>query len=234
MSPSTGTRENREFASELKFLVTGAVAEQICGWARSRLAPDPNASEDSKDAYPISSLYFDTEGFDVYHRKGSFARSKYRIRRYGARQVAFLERKLKARGLVTKRRSIVKLDELERLVAPQPERGWVGRWFHRRLLARGLRPVCQITYRRIARVAMTQYGPIRLTLDQNVRALPATDGLFNDRTDGALLLENQIILELKYRYELPVLFKLLVEEFALTRQPVSKYRLATVALGLAE
>src|SRR5688572_2760812 len=95
MSPSTDTRENREFASETKFLVTPAVAEQIRDWARARLAPDPNASgesNDAYDAYQITSLYFDTENFDVFHRKGSFGRSKYRIRRYGESEIAFLER----------------------------------------------------------------------------------------------------------------------------------------------
>jgi hypothetical protein len=43
MSPSIDVRENREFASEIKFLVSPALAEQIRDWARARLAPDPNA-----------------------------------------------------------------------------------------------------------------------------------------------------------------------------------------------
>src|SRR5207245_1606398 len=90
------------------------------------------------DAYPVTSLYLDTERFDVFHRKGSFGRSKYRVRRYGQSEIAFLERKLKTRGLLTKRRSIVKPDELEHLASDDPERGWAGYWFHRRLLARGL------------------------------------------------------------------------------------------------
>ena len=56
--------------------------------------------------------------------------------------------------------------------------------------------------------------------------------VFNGDTEGMQLSEEQIIIELKYRCEMPVLFKLLVEEFALNPQPVSKYRLAAVALGL--
>ena len=112
MSPSTDLREHREFASEIKFLVTRSLAEQIRAWARARLSPDPNASGAANDAYRITSLYFDTVHFDVFHRRGSFARSKHRIRRYGASGMAFLERKLKTRGLLTKRRSPVALDEL--------------------------------------------------------------------------------------------------------------------------
>ncbi len=232
MSPSTDIRENREFASEIKFLVTPAIAAQIRDWAHGRLSPDPNASEKSDGSYQITSLYFDTEQFDVFHRKGSFGRSKYRIRRYGQSEIVFLERKLKTRGLLTKRRSIIKLDELERLASESPERGWPGFWFHRRFLARRLEPVCQISYHRTARVAMTRYGPIRLTLDENLRGLPVT-GLGFGEGEGRLLSEDRIILELKFRYEMPVLFKYLAEEFALNPQPVSKYRLAVAALGLA-
>src|SRR5688572_3895430 len=122
MSPSTDQRETREFASEIKFLVSPALADQIREWARGRLAPDPNASGESSDAYTITSLYFDTDQFDVFHGQGSYGRSKYRVRRYGEGEVTFLERKLKTRGLLTKRRSIVRLDELAQLTNAGPER----------------------------------------------------------------------------------------------------------------
>lgn len=224
-------RENREFASEIKFLISPVLAEIIRDWARARLAPDPNAGGAAGDMYPINSLYFDTEQSDVFHRRGSYGRSKYRIRRYGQGEVAFLERKLRTRRLLSKRRSIVKLDELDRLAHTDSERGWPGCWFHRRLLARSLGPVCQISYLRTARVAMTPYGPIRLTLDENLRARPAGGLWFSDQ-EGALILENQIVLELKFRYEMPVLFKNLIEEFVLNSRPFSKYRLAAAALGL--
>jgi hypothetical protein len=231
MSPSTDTRENRELATEMKFLVSPALAGQIRAWGRQHLSPDPHAGGPAGDGYEITSLYFDTAQFDVFHRRGSFGRSKYRIRRYGEAQVAFLERKLKTRGLLTKRRSIVRLDELEFLAADDDNRAWPGRWFHRRLLARVLSPVCQISYQRTALVAMTSFGPIRLTMDSGLRALPTTCIQFTNEL-GAPLLEDQIILELKFRYGLPALFKYLLEEFALTPVPFSKYRFAADALSL--
>ncbi len=232
MSPSINSRENREFASEVKFLVAPALGEQIRGWARTQLSPDPYAGGDAGDGYAITSLYFDTAEFDVFHRRGSYGRSKFRIRRYGRGEVIFLERKLRTRGLLTKRRSTVKLDELERLSEPEAVRDWAGYWFHRRLLARGLNPVCQISYRRTARVAMTAYGPIRLTLDDNLCALPLAGMRFSNET-GAPLMNDQIILELKFRYGMPAMFKYLVEEFALVPVAFSKYRFAATALRLA-
>lgn len=225
-------RENREFASEIKFLISPVLADIIRDWARARLAPDPNAGGAAGDTYRITSLYFDTEQSDVFHRRGSYGRSKYRVRRYGQSEVAFLERKLKTHGLLAKRRSIVKLDELDRLADTDAERVWPGRWFQRRLLARRLGPVCQISYLRTARVAMTSYGPIRLTLDENLRALPASGLWFSER-EGALILEEQVVLELKFRFEMPLLFKNLVGEYVLNPRTFSKFRLAATALGLA-
>jgi hypothetical protein len=232
MSPSTDSRENREFAAEIKFLVHPALAPQIRSWARSRLGADPHADGDDGDTYRITSLYFDTDRLDVLNRQGSFGRCKYRIRQYGlAGDHAFLERKLKTKGLLAKRRSVVGMSDLGRLCTPDPQGGWSGFWFHRRILARRLGPVCQITYDRMARVAMGPNGPIRLTLDNNLRAVPAVGLWFND-TPGRLILEDRLVLELKFRRRVPALFKQLVEEFALTPQPFSKYRTAMAALGL--
>jgi hypothetical protein len=233
MSPSTDQRENREFAAEVKFLLNPEVAERVRLWSRTHLLPDPNANSDQHDGYRITSLYFDTEDFDVFWRKGSFGRSKYRIRRYGAAETVFLERKLKTRGLVSKRRSIVPISQISRLAKREIERGWPGYWYHQRLLLRNLKNVCQISYHRTARVLMTPKGPIRLTLDDDIRTVPTPDMAYREMGEGTPMLDRQIILELKYRYDLPELFKRLAGEFGLKPEPVSKYRLAIAALGYA-
>ncbi len=227
-------RETRELASELKFQVPVSLAEQIRDWAQARLSADPNATGDTGDRYHLSSLYFDTEHLDVFHRNGSFARSKYRIRRYGRSMVAFLERKLKTHGLVCKRRSPVSVEDLRRLVDLEAIPGWPGFWYHQRLLARQLQPVCQIAYDRTARVGSNGYGPIRLTVDQDIRAQPVNGLSFANDGAGELVSDGYAIVELKYRHEIPVLFKKLVEQFELNPRPISKYRLAMTGLGLAE
>ena len=231
MSPSLA-RENREFAAELKFVVPAAAGTQIRDWARVNLVPDPYGTGDAKDEYQIHSLYFDTEEFDVFYRRGSYGRSKYRIRRYGESETLFLERKLRTNGMLTKRRSTVTMGDLERLLATQTNGPWNGSWYHRRLLLRRLRPVCHIGYQRTARVLMTRTGPVRLTVDEQVRAVAVNRIEFRNGSETTLLLNNEMIVELKYRVELPPAFKLLIEQFALTPTKISKYRLAARELGL--
>jgi hypothetical protein len=233
MSPSL-VRENREFAAELKFVVPSAVAEQIRSWSRANLSSDPYGSGEHRDLYRIHSIYFDTEGFDVYHRRGSYGRSKFRIRRYGEAETIFLERKLRTNSMLTKRRSTATLPELERLREAQLNEFWAGAWYHRRLLLRRLRPVCQITYERTARVFLSAHGPVRLTLDEKVCACPAAGLCFVQPPENKLLLQNEVIVELKYRVEVPPLFKGLMAEFAMPPAKISKYRLAARELGLVQ
>ena len=196
------------------------------------LRPDPNGQGTHGDRYRITSLYFDTEQLDVFHRRASYGRGKYRIRRYGQSELAFLEHKLRTRRQLTKRRSIAELGDLQRLTGAEAQPDWAGYWFHRRLLLRQLWPLCQVLYERTARIAMTQYGPIRLTLDEDLRARPA-GGIWFSAPGGQPICGDQLILELKFRCAMPALFKCLVEEFALNPQPLSKYRLAVIALNLA-
>jgi VTC domain len=233
MSPSPETRETREFASEIKFLVEPAVAAAVKDWARASLSPDPYAAGAFGDEYHTRSLYFDTEQFDVFYRRGSFGRSKYRVRRYGASEVAFLERKLRTSDLVSKRRTIVPLEDLPLLEEPGLESAWPGRWFHQRLLARRLQPICQVAYDRTARVGMTDFGPIRLTLDDNIRAVPV-EGLDFDASAATPVNEGKTVLEFKYRIAMPAVFKRLAEEFSLSSEAVSKYRMSAAALGLLD
>jgi hypothetical protein len=222
------TRETRATASEVKFLIAHALAPAIADWARTHLDPDPHGAGPYRDEYETSSLYFDNLAFDVLHRRRSFGRAKYRIRRYGGAPVVFLERKLRQPGMLVKRRTIEPVDGLHRLELADPVVGWAGEWFHRRLLIRQLRPVCQVSYHRIARNA-TGTGA-RLTLDTNLRVLPVTAAAFADE-QGQPYLERAHVLELKFPGRLPAIFRNLVEEFALEPRTASKYRLGMAALG---
>ena len=227
------TRETRLFASEIKFLVTPAVSAEIERWARRWLAPDPHGAH-----YRVSSIYFDTPSRDVYERKGSFARGKYRIRRYGDSDHVFFERKLRSKNVVIKRRSMVDLEDLPLLEGVGLDRQWRGGyWFHRRIAARALQPAWQIHYDRTARVLETSAGLIRLTVDRDLCAAPARGFEFRDPGELQRIYEpgseDRHILELKFRNRIPELFRDLMEDLVLTPQPVSKFRLAAGTLAYA-
>ncbi|MEO7271076.1 MAG: polyphosphate polymerase domain-containing protein [Vicinamibacterales bacterium] len=225
------SRDVRTFASELKFVLEPAVAAQVRQWARTHLDPDPHGAGPAGDEYLTTSLYFDTEQFHVFQRRGSFGRSKYRIRRYGEADAAFLERKLREPTILAKRRTLVPLARLEQLDRA-PAAGWSGGWFQARVSARRLRPVCQVSYRRTARLLATGSELVRLTLDDALVAQPTSVIRFREDHGVPVLAERQI-LELKFRHHIPAVFKRLVEEFALTPAPASKYRLSMAALGEA-
>lgn len=223
------TRETRASASEIKFVIDPAAAPAIRVWAREHLKADPHGGGPFEDEYETASLYFDTDALDVFHRRGSYGRAKYRVRRYGTSDVVFLERKLRKPGLLIKRRTIASIDSLHRLQLPDVQTGWDGEWFHRRLQLRRLTPSCQVSYHRMARVLACPDGIARLTLDSDLRAAPLHTASFT--AEGIRFLEHGLILELKYHRYLPALFRRLVEEFSLEIGTASKYRLGMATLG---
>ena len=73
--------------------------------------------------------------------------------------------------------------------------GWTGTWFHDRVSARRLQPLVQVSYRRMARLMTGPHGTVRLTVDDQLRALPALDYEFRD-VAGKPVLSDRVIVEL--------------------------------------
>lgn len=223
--------EQRFGAREIKFLVPVSRAEEVRAWARTRLAPDPHAG--GGDTYRVTSLYFDTSCFDVFHARGSYGRAKYRVRRYDEAPTVFVERKMRTHSLVSKRRALIGLEEVPR-IAGHDSSAWGGGWFQRRIEARQLNPVCSITYLRTALVGKHMDGStIRLTLDDQLYSGRVEALTLGEPDRGVRIASEHQILELKYLGEMPLVFKDLLAAFPLQRTAVSKYRTAAAALGLA-
>jgi hypothetical protein len=226
------SRETRDWAREIKFLVDGSLRSEIVTWARENLRPDGNGAGRFHDEYLTTSLYFETPDFDVFHRRRSYGRSKYRARRYGLLDFVFLERKFRTSRLLAKRRTTVSLPEVQRLAESTPDPVWRGYWFHRRILLRRLQPLTQMSYERVARIANTPHGLLRVTIDTNLRVLPMPDRAFIPGV-GFPLIEDKCIVEVKYRVELPALIKRFTERFKLEPMAVSKYRMGLRVLDYA-
>jgi len=230
MLQASSTRETRDAAREIKFMVEPRLAYEILHWSRERLAPDPYAGGEWADQYLTTSLYFDTSDFAVYRRRGSYRRSKLRVRRYGSADVVYLERKLRTANLLSKRRTIVPIEELAILASHLIPRGWAGRWFEDRLQARRLRPIAQVSYRRFARVGAGVFGPMRLTFDDQITAQRCERFEFAPPA-GVPVRDDQLIIEMKYCVEPPAVLRNLVEEFKLIPAAISKYRLSIDAMS---
>ena len=156
------------------------------------------------------------------------------MRRYGSSDVVFLERKLRTRALLSKRRSIVAIDELPLLEQPVADlAGWPGAWFASRLVMRRLSPVCQVTYERTARVTSTPYGLARLTVDTQLAAQVSSSWAFQS-PDYRPVLTTEAIVELKFIVAMPAVFKRFIETFGLAPVTLSKYRLSAEALGIVQ
>jgi hypothetical protein len=227
-----GVANTNGYTSEIKFLVTEATGLQIREWVRARLDADEHGTGPYGDEYRVSTLYLDTAARDVFHRRGSYGRSKFRVRRYGDEPRVFLERKLRTGSRLAKRRTDIPIETLHLLTTLDAGANDT-RWFRRRVSIRQLAPVCRVSYVRTARLADTPDGRVRLTLDYSLSASVA-DAFALDGAAPAPLLNGQMILELKYRGTMPAVFRELADTFAITPGRASKYRVAANALGIAQ
>src|SRR5262245_13648557 len=164
-------------AYELKFLIAENRESEVIGWARQHLRRDPNVDPVLDDSYLISSLYFDTPALDTFHRRRPFRRAKYRLRRYGAERVFYLERKRKAGDRVQKQRTQIRSADLMQSSNTNGLLPWLD-GFAPRTRVRDLQPLCQVNYQRAAYIGGSNEDPIRLTLDRQLFCGPVTEGMF--------------------------------------------------------
>lgn len=223
-SPDVSTVVCRPGTFETKFLMTPEQGDDLRHWARRHLQLDAYSRPELQDGYQVNSLYLDTSQFDVYRRQPGFRERKYRLRRYGLESTLWLEMKKKTAGIVTKRRVSLFQNELEGgvfHVQTNPSPGWL----QQRIVRSRMQPVCQVTYNRSAYVGSSSTGPIRMTLDSQLRCSRTRDWIVpaQSPTDG-MPLTTMIILELKYCVQLPAVFVGLIQTFQLTGATFSKYR----------
>lgn len=220
-------------AFELKFLLAEEVAQHVEAWATEHLERDAFASPERGGSYQTTTLYLDTPGLDVFYRTSGFRGRKYRLRRYGEGERIYLERKSRRGDRVKKRRCDVPLADLAIFPFDGAAVDWPGLWFRDRIGVRALQPVCRITYERTAFMQATSEGPVRLTLDRQIRGVPAASWDLPPVREGHSILAGQVICEFKFRAALPALFKDLIADLRIQPVSISKYRRVMTAAGVA-
>ena len=110
------------------------------------------------------------------------------------------------------------------------------RWFHRRILARGLLPSAMVSYTRTAYLAPgaggAGEGPMRLTIDRDLRGQLTPSWRPGPFEGGRGLLTGRAIVELKFLDAMPQPFKSLVAMLNLAPASISKYRVCREAWAL--
>ncbi|SMP73108.1 VTC domain-containing protein [Neorhodopirellula lusitana] len=223
---------------EMKFVLDGAILEQVQDWAVDHLGIDKSCESDNRRS--ITALYLDTAKLDLLRGTGEAGKTSHRIRRDGNDQRLTIETKRTKKMVVRKNRSSVfESDLLPRLRSQcigkvdgqETAEAWCGDWFLKRLTQRQLQPTVQVAFERFTRASVLNGEKLRLSIDSDMRVGPVdgwklADGGLADSAGKFETLGDHLILKLKFRDQMPHLFKELLRAFPLPSVRFSKYQVA--------
>ncbi|WP_345681780.1 VTC domain-containing protein [Novipirellula caenicola] len=199
---------------ECTFVLDDIAATALIESASRRM--DPPASND------VSDLFYDTENWHRPAKTKAIDKTIYRVRRIDHAWDVFLEQQRREKQTSKLRRSIVPSSELKRLEMDEVDKTWEAAWFHKNILKHGLRRSLKVRFDRLAFDADSIEGPLRLTIDQNIRCQVFSD-LVNPNQNPSTPIPMHLV-RMKYFVSLPAIFKSLIYEFALLPNPTSMYR----------
>ncbi len=209
---------------EKKYLLTQQQYEAI----RKRL--EIYMEEDQYGLHIIRNIYYDTEDDELIRtslEKPKY-KEKFRVRCYGepnAESDYFLEIKKKYKGIVNKRRVVMKPQEakayLENGEKPK-EQSQIFRevdyvWNHYQLI-----PKVYLAYDRIALFGKED-SEFRVTFDQNIRSRDFALTLEKDTETTQLLKDGYYIMEVKISNAMPLWFVKILTELEIRSTSFSKY-----------
>jgi hypothetical protein len=210
-------------AYEVKFLLDEPAAAEVEGRLAGSLIADPYCVAEPLGMYRITSLACESADFGVFFRDESMRNRKYRVRRYGAGDVVYLERKRSRQSKVRKRRCGVGLADFESVVQGTGG-GAAHAWFTREVRALELAPVCRVTYLRRALFGQTSEGPVRVTFDREVEGVLCPAWSMSGGGAPRRALADRVVCEFKFHHAMPLLLRSLVAAMGLSATGVSKYR----------
>ena len=209
---------------EKKYMLTRQQYEAI----RQRL--EPYMEKDQYGLHTIRNIYYDTEDDELIRtslEKPKY-KEKFRVRCYGepnAESDYFLEIKKKYKGIVNKRRIVMKPQEakayLENGEKPR-EQSQIFRevdyvWNHYQLI-----PKVYLAYDRIALFGKED-AEFRVTFDQNIRSRDFALTLEKDTETTKLLKDGYYLMEVKISNAMPLWFVKILTELEIQSTSFSKY-----------
>ncbi len=223
---------------EFKYYVSLEKLQPLRERILAHMDHDPFCRNRKDNRYHVRSIYFDTPGKLFYFEKidGVKIRKKLRVRAYNdydSEAVAFLEIKRKNNDTVFKERAMVPLPDTLNLMNGARLRLLGEKNLIPAKIARDkfiyltkrlhLEPTALITYEREAFVGRDD-PEFRVTFDFNVRSFlaPDVEDLFREE-DLRSFTDPCFILEIKFSRTLPVWTRMILRDFRLRLEPISKY-----------
>jgi hypothetical protein len=231
---------------ELKYLIDEAITPWLRDFLSSHLELDDYGMGQPKLAYPVHSLYLDSDDLETYQSSinGTKNRFKLRLRYYDERPETpvFFEIKARVDNCILKRRCAVRREAVPLLLAgqlPEPEHLFSTDAWHLATLQRfnlllhqlNARPKAHNNYQREAWVSPHD-NSIRVTFDRDIKIEPCFIArAVTEMTRPARVFPEFVVLELKFTTRFPNWFQELVRRFNLMQFSSAKYAEGVILLG---
>jgi hypothetical protein len=229
---------------ERKYFVSQAQALHIREFVRNHLVLDEYGLGKVNYAYPIHSVYLDSDQLTTYWATvhGEKSRFKLRLRFYDdhPNTPVFFEVKRRMNDCILKQRVAVRKDAAAALVGgdcPGPEHLLNQKAsdlaslqnFSKLMRHLSARPKMQVAYFREAWISH-ESNSLRVTFDREIRGAVATQIRLSTNMVhpfrpvwGAGVYGDKVVLELKYTHHFPEWYRDLVQQFNLLQSGVPKY-----------
>lgn len=205
---------------EKKYILNKEQFEKLKPYILKNTKPDKH----HKGEYTISSIYLDSDNFDLIRKsmEKPIYKEKIRIRSYGVPKLSdkvFLEIKKKYNGCGNKRRMEITLDDAYKFINGKIKvDSQIGKEIKYMLEKNNLKPKIYIAYDRLA----FEENKFRITLDYNIRYRIEDTNLENGDS-GKLLNKDIFIMEAKALNAYPKWFINLLSEQKIYPNSFSKY-----------
>jgi hypothetical protein len=215
---------------ELKYRITHYQYLKVRNALRPYMEMDSYTRRAAHQRYLVRSLYFDTSDYRAYDQKmsGDCDRIKFRLRTYehafSESAAVRVELKMRQGNLMNKKSVFVPNEEYRYFMQ---HRHWkdvddpIAVEFERQSLTQDLRPVILVEYGREGYQAKLKNG-LRITFDHRVRSAHARS-LFPTHPFFRMLMPRRVILEIKFKEDLPLWVGRLVRDQGLKVIANSKY-----------